>query len=83
MDKHRKARIPKLKFTEVQGIGWHVSYRDPGTKTPRRYRFGIRERAREEEALAAYHRSPLARRAPERGNPKASFRPPSDEPKSD
>ncbi len=56
MDKHRKARIPKLKFTEVQGIGWHVSYRDPVTKTPRRYRFGIRERALEEEALAAYHR---------------------------
>lgn len=56
MDKHRKTRIPKLKFTDVQDIGWHVSYRDPVTKTPRRYRFGIRERAREEEAIVAYHR---------------------------
>ena len=51
MDKHRIALIPMLKSTEVQGIGRHVSYPDPVTKTPRRYRFGIRERAREEEAV--------------------------------
>jgi len=56
MDKHRKARIPKLRFTESRGIGWHVSYRDPETGTPRKHRFGISERAREEEAVAAYHR---------------------------
>ncbi len=56
MDKRRIALIPMLKSTEVQGIGWRVSYRDPVTKTPRRYRFGIRERAREEVAVAAYHR---------------------------
>ncbi len=56
MGNHRKARIPKLKYTEVQGIGSHFSYRDPVTKTPRRYRFGISERARGGEALAAYHR---------------------------
>ncbi len=81
MDKRRKARIPKLKFTEVQGIGWHVSYRDPVTKTPGRYRFGIRERAREEEALAAYHRwlgehlngeTPEPRPAPKPLSPTAS-----------
>ncbi len=34
MDKHRKARIPKLRFPENRGIGWHVSYRDPGTGRP-------------------------------------------------
>ncbi len=56
MDKHRRARIPKLRFTESRGIGWHVSYRDPATGTPRKHRFGISERSREEEAVAAYHR---------------------------
>lgn len=56
MSKHPEGRIPKLRFTGVQGIGWHASYHDPVTKTPRRFRFGIRERAREEEAVAAYHR---------------------------
>ncbi len=56
MDKHRKARIPKLRFTESRGVGWHVTCCDPGTGTPRQHRFGISERAREEEALAAYHR---------------------------
>jgi hypothetical protein len=84
MDKHRKTRIPKLKFTDVQDIGWHVSYRDPVTKTPRRYRFGLREKAREEEALAAYHRrlashlnweSPNPRSAPQPTSSKAAQRP--------
>lgn len=34
----------------------HLSYRDPVTKTPRRYGSGIGERVREEGARAAYHR---------------------------
>ncbi len=86
MDKHRKARIPKLQFTESRGIGWHVSYRDPDTGTPRKHRFGISERSREEEARAAYHRwlgehlngeTPKPRPAKEPVNPRAVEPPPS------
>lgn len=50
--KHRKKRIPQLKYTEVQNIGWHVSYRDLKTGTPRRQRFGMVSR---EVAEAEYH----------------------------
>jgi len=39
----------------TQGIGWHVSFRDPETGLPRRHRFGIGERGGEERARALYH----------------------------
>ena len=38
--KRKKKRIPKLKFTNCRNIGWHVSYRDPKTGMPKKYRFG-------------------------------------------
>jgi integrase len=38
-DKTRKRRVPQLKYTETRNIGWHVSYRDPQTGTPRKHRF--------------------------------------------
>ncbi len=53
---NKRKRVPKLSFTENQGIGWHVSFRDPATGSPTRHRFGIREKAREPEARVAYHR---------------------------
>lgn len=53
-NKHK--RVPKLSFTETQGIGWHVSFRDPKSGSPTRHRFGIREKSREPEARVAYHR---------------------------
>lgn len=53
---NKRKRVPKLSFTETQGIGWHVSFRDPTTGTPTRHRFGIREKGREPEARVAYHR---------------------------
>ncbi|MCH7995998.1 MAG: hypothetical protein IIB57_16345 [Planctomycetes bacterium] len=53
---NKRKRVPKLSFTETQGIGWHVSFRDPATGSPTRHRFGIREKAREPEARVAYHR---------------------------
>jgi hypothetical protein len=53
---NKRKRVPKLSFTETQGIGWHVSFRDPKTGLPVRHRFGIREKTREPEALVAYHR---------------------------
>jgi len=46
----RKKRIPQLKHTDVQNIGWHVSYRDPKTGMPRRHRFGKMSKAKAEEA---------------------------------
>ena len=48
----RKRRIPQLKYTELRGIGWHVSYRDRETGSPRRQRFGMVNKA---EAERAYH----------------------------
>ena len=54
----RKKRVPLLKHTKVQNIGWHVSYRDPATGSPRRHRFGMLTKAQAEEAyyewLAAF-----------------------------
>ena len=50
--KHRKKRVPQLKYTRNQNIGWHVSFRDPSTGMPRRHRFGLVSR---EEAEAAYY----------------------------
>ncbi len=55
MAKTKRQRTPKLRFTTRRGIGWHVSYRDPVTRTPRRHRFNIRERERETEARVLYH----------------------------
>ncbi len=52
---NRRKRVPKLSFQQAQGIGWHVSYRDAATGTPRRHRFGIVERQREAEARVLYH----------------------------
>ena len=46
----RKKRIPQLKHSVVQNIGWHVSYRDPATGMPRRHRFGMVTKAKAEEA---------------------------------
>jgi len=53
---NKRKRVPKLSFTDTQGIGWHVSFRDPVTGSPTRHRFGIREKGREPEARVAYHR---------------------------
>jgi integrase len=55
MSKHANKRIPKLRFTTLRGIGWHVNYRDPVTGTPRKHRFNIIEREREAEARVLYH----------------------------
>jgi integrase len=44
----RKKRIPRLAFTSVRNIGWHVSYRDPATGLPRKHRFGMVDKARAE-----------------------------------
>ncbi len=49
----RKKRIPQLRHTDLRGIGWHVSYRDADTGTPRKHRFGMIPKA---EAELAYHR---------------------------
>jgi hypothetical protein len=51
----RKPRVPRLAFTELRGIGWHVSYRDPAMGLPKRHRFGIRQRSGESRAQALYH----------------------------
>lgn len=52
--KHRNRRIPKLRFTTLREIGWHVSYRDRITGIPNRHRFNIREKEREPEARVLY-----------------------------
>lgn len=51
----KRQRVPKLKFTSWRDIGWHVCYRDPTTRTPRKHRFNIGERSREADAKALYH----------------------------
>ncbi len=51
--KTRKRRVPQLRFSSARGIGWHVSYRDPRSSTPRKHRFGM---IPEDEARVAYHR---------------------------
>lgn len=51
MAKHSRRRMPKLSYTESQGIGYYASYRDPVTNTPRRKRFGM---VPEDEAKIAY-----------------------------
>ncbi len=53
--KVRKKRVPKLTFTTVQKIGWHVSYRDPQTGMPKKHRLGVKDRTGENRARALYH----------------------------
>lgn len=50
-----RQRIPKLRFTTWRKLGWHVTYRDRQTGTPRKHLFNIREREREAEARLLYH----------------------------
>ena len=50
--KPRKKRVPKLKYTTNQNIGWHVSFRDHKTGMPRRHRFGM---VSKEQAEREYH----------------------------
>jgi integrase len=50
--KPRKRRIPALKFSKVRGLGWHVSFRDAETGSPRKHRFGM---IGQEAAEQAYH----------------------------
>ncbi|MEO0966343.1 MAG: hypothetical protein AAFY08_14635 [Planctomycetota bacterium] len=45
MAKHTRRRMPKLSYTESQGIGYYASFRDPITNTPRRKRFGMVDEA--------------------------------------
>lgn len=47
-----KKRIPKLSYTKTRGIGWHVSFRDAKTGSPRKHLFRVET---EEEARIAYH----------------------------
>jgi integrase len=54
--KTARQRIPKLRFTAIRGIGWHVAFRDKGTGHSRRYRFGVIDRQREPDARALYHK---------------------------
>ncbi len=51
-DNGRKRKIPQLKHTDYRGVGWHVSFRDPQTGMPRKYRFRANSRA---EAEQQYH----------------------------
>lgn len=53
---NKRRRIPKLCFTTTEGIGYYATYRDPRTGTPRRHRFGIKEKSRLAEAELAYHK---------------------------
>lgn len=54
MAKHRNRRIPKLRFTRLRDIGWHVNYRDQASGIPRKHRFNITEKDREPEARVLY-----------------------------
>ena len=56
MAKHRNKRTPKIRFSTLRNIGWHVAYRDPTTGIPTKHRFRIREKSRELEARFACHR---------------------------
>lgn len=51
--KHANRRIPKLRFTKLRDIGWHVSYRDATSGMPRKHRFGM---VAEAEARRLYQR---------------------------
>ena len=47
-----RVRVPRLRFTTTRGVGWHVCYRDPTTKIPKKHRFGITAPTAEAEAQA-------------------------------
>lgn len=53
---NQRKRAPKLSFTETQGIGWHVSFRDPATGSPTRHRFRLKKREDEAAARIEYHK---------------------------
>ena len=55
MATHRNKRVPKLRFTSLRGIGWHVTFRDRKTGTPKKHRFRIVEREGESQARVLYH----------------------------
>ena len=52
---NRRRRIPKLCYTKTEGIGYYVTYRDPKSGTPRKHRFGIKDKDRLADAELAYH----------------------------
>lgn len=62
MATHR-IRVPKLTYSDNRGIGWHVSYRDPDSGTPRKHKFGKVPEARAKVAYAAWLSSHLKHRA--------------------
>lgn len=66
----RKKRVPQLKYTETRNIGWHVSYRDPQSGTPRKHCFGLvsKQQAEREyhEWVAAFLNGMLPEKAPRR-----------------
>lgn len=64
MGRHKKRRVPKLSFTKVRGIGWHVNYRDPVSNVPRRARFGDIDPAEASKLYAAWLTEHLAGRTP-------------------
>jgi hypothetical protein len=47
----RKKRLPKLSYSEIRGIGYFVSYRDPITGQPKKQSFRKTPRR---QAVAAY-----------------------------
>jgi integrase len=55
MAKHVNKRVPRLRFTTLRGIGWHVVYRDRVTGIPRKHRFGIVDHELESQARILYH----------------------------
>ncbi len=62
----RKKRVPQLKYTDKQNIGWHVSYRDPAKGTPRRHRFGLVSKAAAERAYYEWLGEFIRGKVPER-----------------
>lgn len=54
MPAQRKRRVPKLSFTAIRGIGWHVSFRDPVTGNPKKHRFEVSDPQAKELAERRY-----------------------------
>jgi integrase len=74
MGRHAKRRVPSLLFTNTRGIGWHVDYRDPQNGTPRRFRFGMIDRATASDRYNGWLAEHL-RGAPHRGSESPSSLP--------
>lgn len=55
MGRHKKRRIPKLVFAKLCGIGWHVNFRAPVTRSPRRVKFGAVEKNKAHELYRYWH----------------------------